>query len=694
VKRPIAWTRSRPADDAALVSTAGVLLLGGATCTIATALWKPVPFAVDPALTPFFGPHEVSAHLSLIKPFFDARAQSLAHLVMTAALGLLVLLAGGRSLPKGRRRIGPIVGASVAAAAAGAFLYAPGPKPVAFALSLPALVVLLAASRWTRSRIPNGLMGVVVLAAVAAATLPGFLGPPDFSRVRWPELAFAQSHWSVVMAAGDLLLSGRRLLVDVRPDYGVLLPLLVAGVERIAGPFSFGGEVHLLQALQLLYLGLATLLYWRHARGRWLLVAVALLAVVPWHHFAHRSLLFPNQSPWRSIGVPLSLAALLFLRKDEPRADALRLGVAAGTALLLNLESGTAMSVAIATFLYFRHGVAAGPSRGRRATALVPPFLAGVLAAVAGALVLGRVVTGEWVPLDRLPSLFLNAVFLSSGGFSGFPLVIDPWPLLIFGHAVYVLARAALDPVSAAGATASFRAAVAAALVVWFAYYANRPHPWNLSSYYVLYGFLLIDLVRDTASGFARRRASVRLGLAFAVLGGVVLPNVLAIAKKGGDQVQAALGPVLRREAPPGARLVSGVFVEPLGGGAVLQKAATIAARRAEAPVYFTSDSWLVPKVAGVFPALPVVDACWESTTRTAYRRIVDTVHASPASRVFFDPPGTPAYYSDCALFYERLRVDLSDRFTRGPDAGGWEVWIPRGNETGEATVSSAGQKP
>jgi hypothetical protein len=676
--RAFRWTRIRPADGSALVCTGAVLALGWGVYAVAMALRKPVAFAVDPAVTPFYGPHEVSAHLSLIKPFFDARNQSLAHLVATAALGLLVLVAGGRSLPSGWWRLGAAVGWAFAGAGAGAVLYAPGPKPLAFALSLPALLFLLVASRLTRSRLGNSVAGVVVLAAVAAATLPGFLGPPDFSRLRWPELAFAQSHWSVVMSAGDLLLSGRKLLEDVRPDYGVLLPLLVAGVERVTGAFSFGSQVHMVQALQLVYLGLATLLYRRHTRGRWLLVALALLAVVPWYHFAHRSLLFPNQSPWRTIGVPLSLAALLFFRRDDARADALRLGAVAGAALLLNLESGTAMAVAIATFLYFRHGLAAGERRLQRALGLLLPLVGGLLSAVLAVLVLGRVVTGDWIPLGRLPSLFLNAVFLSSGGFSGFPFVADPWPVLVFGHAVFVLARAALDPVPAASLRTSFRAAVAAALVVWFAYYANRPHPWNLSSYYLLYGFLLVDLLRAAGAGLARRRASVPVVLALALLGGVALPNVLAIARKGVEQVGVALTPALRREPPAGAREVSGVWVEPSGGAAVLAKAATIAGRRGEAPVYFTSDSWLVPKVAGVFSAVPAVDACWESMTRTAYRRIVDAVLASPASRVYFDPPGTPSYYTDCAPFYERLRADLSGRFVKGGDEGGWEVWVRR----------------
>jgi hypothetical protein len=676
--KSIRGARVRPADGAALVATAVVLVLGGVTYAIATAVKRPVAFAVDPAVTPFYGPHEVSSHLSLIKPFFDARSQSLAHLVMTASIALLVLRGGSSGGPVAGPRVGPLVTGLFAAAAASAVLYAPGPKPAAFALSVPFLLLLLVLGRGTRSRLGRTVMGAAVLTLVAASTLPGFLRPPDFSRLRWPELCFAQSHWSVVMAAPDLLLAGRRLLEDVRPDYGVLLPLLVAGAERLAGPFSFGEEVHVLQLLQLLYVGLATVLLWRYSRRQWPLVAVALLTILPWHHFAHRSLLFPNQSPWRSIGVPLSLAALLLFPARSPRADALRLGAVAGLALLLNLESGTAMAVAMAAFLYFRHRVATRPGRLARAAALAGGFLLGLLASTTAVLVLGRLVTGEWIPLERMPSLFVNAVFLSSGGFSGFPFVADPWPLLIFGHAVYALARAALDPASAASAPGSFRAAVAAALVVWFAYYANRPHPWNLSSYYVLYGFLLVDLARSAIAGLRRRRASAFVALSVAALAGITLPNVVAMAGKGAEQVGSALGPALRREVPPGARVLSGVFLPPDGAAAVAAKAATIASRRAEGSVYFTSDSWLVPKVAGVFPAVPAVDACWESMTRPAYLRILEAVRTSPASRVYFDPPGTPAYYSDCRLFYERLRADLADRFVRGSDEGGWEVWERR----------------
>jgi len=675
VTRGLCWTAGPPAARAALVSTLGVLALGGLVLTTYTALRKPVPFAVDPDVTPFYGPYEVSAHLSLIKPFFDARGQTLAHLAMTTALGLLVLLAP--RLPARLAHIAQPTGVVTALVLLAAPLYAPGPKAIAFGAGFLGLLLLLLAGRWLQRTVANGVLGALTLAAVATATLPGFLGPPDFSRVSWPEMAFAQSHWSVVAGAGDLLAAGRRLFEDVRLDYGVLLPLVVAGGQRWLGASSFGGEVHFLQGLQTLYLFLAAFLFWRHARGRWLFAALALLTVLPWHHFAHRSLLFPNQSPWRTIGVPLCLAALWGAGTDRPRSHAFRLGLAAGTALLLNFESGTAMTAGLAAFLYFRYGVPVAPGRLRRAFALAAPFGAGLVGAAVSTLFLGRLLVGAWIPLTRLPALFVNAIFLSSSGFSGFPLVADPWPLLLFAHAAFVLVQTALTFRDApAGFRASFRAAVAVILVIWFAYYANRPHPWNLSSYYLLYGFLLIDLARATLLGVARRRFGVFLAASLAALGAIALPNVLAMAAKGAQQIAGSLGPALRHDPPPGASLLSGAFLEAGGSDAVATKAATI--RLVERPLYFTADSWLVPKVSGVFPEMPAIDACWESMTRSAYRRIVDAAISSGAPRIYFDPPGTPASFTVCEVFYRRLRGDLAAHFERTDIEGGWEIWTRR----------------
>jgi len=249
----------------------------------------------------------------------------------------------------------------------------------------------------------------------------------------------------------------------------------------------------------------------------------------------------------------------------------------------------------------------------------------------------------------------------------------------MFAQAVFVLLHCGLRVGShrgaPAGAREAFRAAVAALLVVWFAYYANRPHPWNLSSYYLLYGFLLVDLSRFVTLGVARRRFSPRLLGAAALLLGVAFPNTIAIAAKGGDQVWAALGSALRGERAAGTDLLSGVFVDMQAAREVEDRGAYVRARRAESPVYLTGDSYLVPKVAGVFSALPVVDFCWEAMTREEYDHTLSAIVRSPSGRVYLDAPGTPAYDTACGLFYRQVRRDLQGTFERTGVEHGWEVW-------------------
>ena len=100
--RRLSW-RPEPAPAArALAATLAALALGGAVLAAFATLAHPVPFALDFRTTPFYGPHEICTHLSTIKPFFDARGQSLAHLAVagaTAGLGLAGLRKGFRWEP-------------------------------------------------------------------------------------------------------------------------------------------------------------------------------------------------------------------------------------------------------------------------------------------------------------------------------------------------------------------------------------------------------------------------------------------------------------------------------------------------------------------------------------------------------------------------------------------------------------------
>ncbi len=234
----------------------------------------------------------------------------------------------------------------------------------------------------------------------------------------------------------------------------------------------------------------------------------------------------------------------------------------------------------------------------------------------------------------------------------------------------------------ASGFAPSFRTFVAATLVVWFAYYANRPHSWNLSSFYLLYGFLLIDSLRYVRLNLrGRRRVDDFVVATVALLLLIVLPNVCQMAAKGAGQVAAGIGAVWQKGRGEEGLLVSGVYLPERGATELLQKAAFIRSRvPVGPPVYLTSDSYLVPKVAGAFPSLPAVDACWETITRLDYDQLLAALTHPGHEFIYFDAPGTLAHdNTTCREFYARVRLDLEPQFEKSGIEQGWEVWRRRG---------------
>jgi len=676
--KPLVFRPDPAPAVAALWATVGVLLIGAAVLGAYVLRHHPAPFALDFRTTPFYGPHEVSTHLSTIKYFFDARGQSLSHLAMTAALALLTLLGTRGRVP--HTLGGAMVAVPVILAGLLAGLFLPGPRPLAYLAGLIMLGGLLALGRLLERRAVNALSAGVLLATVAAVTLPGFLHPPDYTRVPWWEVAYSQAHYAVVMAPADLLGAGRALFDEVRPDYGLVLPVLLGGYERRFGPLTLGGEVRVLLALQALYLALAAWIFSRQARRRLFFALLAFLTVAPWFHFDHKGLRFPNQTPWRTIGMALALAALPALAGRARRLTVFALGLASGGALLLNFESGVAVTVACVVFACFRFGLLGPGGSARDRLESGGLFSLGLLAAVATVAALVPLALGRSLDLLHLPELVANAAFTASAGFSGWPLTRDPWPVVMFAHAAFVLLLAGFRGGAPASARTAFRAAVAALLVVWFAYYANRPHPWNLSSYYLPYGVLLMDLLRWTVLRLRRRRLDASLAVAVALLALVIVPNLVFQTAKGARQVQQAVGPALSGVTPAEGRLLSGVWLADPGAEQLEERAAFVRERAVGgAPIYLTSDSYLVPKLARVFTPLPVVDFCWQATTRKEYEGVLAVIFGSGRDEVYLDAPGTATYAtSPCAVFYEKLREDLHPRFERDGGVSGWEVWRRR----------------
>lgn len=653
-----------PLVAGALLLTGLVLALGFLVLAVYDERYHPRPEEVDPYVSPFHGPAQINAWVLRIAPLFDSRGQRLAHLAVVAAVAAIVLFAPTlRSRDRGRVVVTHVVPVATALGLGLAAVKAGIPRLHLIAGLVFVVVLTLAAPVLKRTWANRGAAALCTI-LLAAAVLPGFFLRLDLSRAG-PDAPWVQWHYSIVLGPGDLLAAGWRIFEDVRPAYGVILPVLAAGYQRHIGPLEMGDYVRVLQALQLLLLAACAWLCLRHARQRWPFVFFGLAFVLPWFHSTQPGLLFPNQTPWRMIAVPLAACGVVALARRRASSAALPLGFVGGGSLALNLECGITVGAGLLAALFFWR------DRGERRGRLILGLALGGLGAALLTAVLCRLSLGRW-PTGRGWSAMAETVgFVTATSYSGSPLVLDPLALLMFGHAVFVLVLTAC--VGRRGTGPASRAFVAATLVVWFAYYANRPHRWNLSGFHVLYVLLLLDLGRCLSASLARRRASANALLASTVLATIVVPSTLS-------SYAWSLRPLQKGEfSPPaaaGAVLLNGVRMAPAFSAELRERSGSLRESSPGRVLYLTGDSYLQPKVSGVYPPLPFLDPVFAALTRPAYEDLLERVRALGPERLYFEPAGSFSYaLSPFRGFFEMLRMDLAVDYHRSGVRGGWEVW-------------------
>ena len=263
---------------------------------------------------------------------FDSRAQQRAHrllVVLLAILGIAALLTRGRSfkltVPRavvsGVHLLRENAGIGVLAGVAVCFLLYRGTQPAtSYAIVqgayyplalLPSALSQLAAMAggtlavvgccWAMRQPAIGeRVGALKLAsmlalAVYALTLcvTAFAIPPDLRGFTPDGLSAVEWHYSGNLGAGDQLATGMPL-GHVPLNAGLLSAVLLASAERIMGLFSFGTHIRIVQALQVLFLGLTAAALWNWYRPRWLPVLLALLLIFPWVEPLHVAVLYPN----------------------------------------------------------------------------------------------------------------------------------------------------------------------------------------------------------------------------------------------------------------------------------------------------------------------------------------------------------------------------------------------------------------
>jgi hypothetical protein len=620
--------------------------------------------------------HTTAEHIEQLA-LKDSSVQSRAHRILVLVLGTSVV--GLIASPVARQRLvavgnrSPMLKRFERTAAVGlpfilvlAASWEYRGTPAAMGLASTVIAVSAAFALRSKQRLAT-LAGGVLVGFAALVFVPGLLKDPALPSDS-ASIEFTEWHYSIVVSQGDRLAKGLRLFTEVVPHYGVLAPALLGFAERQLGVFNFGEHIRLVQLAQVLFGVGAILCYYLWSGRSWLPTAICGIPVVAFAGTLQGAVLAPNQSGWRFLVFPIGL--LLLVLQPSVASRPRIFGVVWGGLILLNPETGIAVGAAYLTSILLEH-------EGRRNLLHLPGavgrFLLGSVLTLALFAVGFRFAFG-YLPVPD-PNLSGTTFARFSAGYGGLSLYFGVAWILILSHSVYVVTRAflALPDLDERGRT---RAAIAVTIIVWFAYFFNRPAAWDLWTFYFLYGFLVVDLFQpDSLVRAALALKGGRLSFGLAIL-------MVFLSEHSHNAVWAVRGSIASLTAPhqPETEL-SGVLVTPAFATDVLEKALFVRDQASRGSIYyFTANAYFVPLLSGYYPHLPMADAYSESFTDADFERLVAWVLTKPPSELLFDDPDSRyAGPPQRRHFMSRLKARLSSVYTKKDKVAGWEVWALSG---------------
>jgi len=536
-------------------------------------------------------------------------------------------------------------------------------------------------------QLPSAVLSVLL---IAAAWGPALAMRFDLSGFDWGDIEHFMAHWVVVVGPTDRLLHGAPLYEAARPFYGGLTTLLAVGLQRVWGEFSLRDYCVFIAGLQAVGLVLALYVYYRLTGRRWALCLLPLILAGCNHHFSEFWYHYPNHTAWRHIAFPAALSVYVLLRRTGIQGCAFGLGCSSLLALIHNVETGVAITAGNLTYLIFREcAQVTGPSL-RTITMRAMTWIFGGSVGFAGWMLCSRLVLGNFPDLVSMGEAFAVPFRFTSSGLGSLWLgQFQPLALVILAHATFALIYSWLDRPRRKRWSTALRSSVAATILVWFAYYFYRPRPEYLLGYHLLYGCLLADLLRLLALSRSPRIPSLPKGVAFFIVGMVVVPIVVTQCFEQWPSYCAGLTRIMKPPSKSNATLIAGVTV-PAGTRADMlkRKAEFLRGRAADGPVvYLTEDSYLIPKASGVWPALSIACIFYESKTRQRYEAALRGIRTALVTEIYVDEKSTvgmpggvpesrwPPYPRYSQEFFRYLRHDLGTDFQLVGIREGWEVW-------------------
>ena len=511
------------------------------------------------------------------------------------------------------------------------------------------------------ARLPRQWSWLLLGATSAAVVLPGLFQPVVLAHMSPAIVRTIEWHYDAVLGGALTLLAGDR---ERHLGYGYLMSVAKALLDRQVGPLSFAGDIRLVQTLNVAYALAAVAACWAWDRTRPALAALTLALVLPWIHNNHQNVFFPNQSGMRFIFVPLALILLRCSHGLAPRHAGPAAGALAALALLWNLETGMAVTAAVAVHL----GARAGRSWSAWGSSGLG-FGAGLAAAGVATTLLSGVGLGVWPLQFGIPRKLIER---TTGGLGyGYPLHVDLLAILVFGCAVWAVLDLAIAARAGVVDPRTIDAAALGVLVlVWAPYYVLQPHPWNLWSYLLPGGLLLGERLFPPGPRPPWLRIPVVLAATIAV------PAVAVGAWQTWQSLERgrALPSVAALDAEKVGLRVSGVMLTAPDARAIEARAEYLQTAPG-GTVVLTGNTYLLPGLTGRVELFPYRDLAYAGTVRRQVDELVTSLRTRAPALVLVDDPATLAPDDLHRRYLGQLEAAIADRYRREGLASGWVVW-------------------
>ena len=513
----------------------------------------------------------------------------------------------------------------------------------------------------------------------------GLFKIPDFSNTTDQSLALVNIHYSVVIGQGDLILGGSRLLDELNPTYGALFTSLIGWISLIKGKLiPLGSIIRWVQLMDILYWVLVYFAYWKWSRKNLGYLIIPVLFLLPWYFSTEGALVPINHSPIRTLGITLSVIFALFVPPFMKGVHFFIAGAIGCLSILINVESGIAANAGIVVFLFCDLFLGGRTKKDLRIC------LIAMLAFIAGFLTI-FLVYNIWffVALGYLPTLqgwknyVLPAIFGASGSWA-VEYKFDIWPLFLFFHVCFYFCLNMMG--LCIGNYARKRLMISVIFLVWFAYFVSRPDPEYLSSYFFLYGFLIIDLSRYVRFLLLQKRCNwvvvFPAFLILVILLGKSLDGVLWSWNPFSWDVKNQMRwqvPLVKKGHPLSSEAVFSqrCYFSLKYWQSLKEKSDFLMANDkpfgVSQKIFFSTDSYMLPRISGVLPYQVYSDPIM-TLNKPTYERMLNKVIDSPFDEIYFDARDEKSLVWYGGMF-QMVRRDLGEHFQKVGVESGWEIW-------------------